>query len=67
MLRGDWDGGVEHPLAKDAVSGRWTVTLQIPSGTYNYEYLIGGKRQFDPSGMLRFDDQGGQTNFITIG
>lgn len=55
------------PMRK-TVGGSWTVTLQIPSGRYQYKYIVDGTWVTDPDNPDKApDNYGGQNSVVTIG
>lgn len=56
-----WDDGV--PLKKDG-SGRWKTTLTLPSGEYQYRFLVDGEWRDDPNCTEKAPNRFGTVNCI---
>jgi hypothetical protein len=60
----DWTRGTVHLSGPDA-SGHWAVTIPLPSGRHEYQFLVDGERLVaDPKALLYRPDGFGQNNAV---
>jgi 5'-AMP-activated protein kinase regulatory beta subunit len=60
-----WDPS-SRPLKKDA-KGIWKTTMMIPSGTYEYRFIVDGEWAEDPNAQAkRMNEFGSHNSVITI-
>jgi len=60
-----WDPGA-LPMARGA-SGVWTVTIPLPVGEHQYQFVVDGARwEPDPSAHAQVDDGFGGTNSVIV-
>jgi 1,4-alpha-glucan branching enzyme len=61
----NWDKKI-HPMKKDK-SGLWNKTVIIPSGRYEYKFLVDGEWWHDPRNQeVCFNKHGTLNSVITI-
>ena len=58
-----WDPN-SHPLSGPDRSGRWTVTVNLPSGRYEYLFVINGNTWVLDPAALSVDNGLGERNSI---
>ncbi|HEY7395478.1 MAG TPA: isoamylase early set domain-containing protein [Gemmatimonadaceae bacterium] len=61
----DWDD-TKSPLVRVPNSGLWTVTLPLPAGRHEYQFVVDGNWLPDPSAPVAGDDGFGRTNSVRI-
>ena len=59
----DWARGTIRLSGPDA-SGHWVVTIPLPSGRYEYQFLVDGELVPDPKALLYRPDGFGQKNAV---
>jgi 1,4-alpha-glucan branching enzyme len=61
-----WDPG-SHRLAGPGPDGRWTITLSLPPGRYEYLFLVNGSAWVpDPAAPSADDGLGGRNSVLTV-
>ena len=61
----DWDGS--RSLMKRNDDGTWTITLRVPPGSYEYQFLVDGKtRMTDPTAPGTDSDFGEANSVLTV-
>jgi len=68
-VMGSFNGWRAEPCELRTVDGetRWTVTLQLPSGRYEYAFVVDGKRIIpDPDAGLHEEDGFGNHNAVLL-
>lgn len=58
----NWDA-TRTPLTRDA-QGAWTTTVWLPSGRYEYRFLVDGQWIDDPSAKESVQNTFGSTNAV---
>jgi Glycogen recognition site of AMP-activated protein kinase len=61
----DWDD-TKAPLVRVPNSGLWRVTLPLPAGRHEYQFVVDGAWLPDPSAPVAGDDGFGRTNSVRI-
>ena len=61
----DWDD-TKSPLVRVPDSGLWKVTLSLPAGRHEYQFVVDGSWLPDPSAPVAGDDGFGRTNSVRI-
>jgi len=61
----DWDD-TKSPLVRVPNSGLWKVTLPLPAGRHEYQFVVDGAWLPDPSAPVAGDDGFGRTNSVRI-
>src|SRR5262245_5238724 len=61
----DWDA-TKAPLVRVPNSGLWKVTLPLPAGRHEYQFVVDGTWLPDPGAPLAGDDGFGRTNSVRI-
>lgn len=61
----DWDAS-KSPLVRVPNSGLWTVTLPLPAGRHEYQFVVDGTWLPDPGAPLAGDDGFGRTSSVRI-
>jgi hypothetical protein len=61
----DWDD-TKSPLVRVPNSGLWRVTLPLPAGRHEYQFVVDGAWLPDPSAPVAGDDGFGRTNSVRI-
>jgi hypothetical protein len=62
----DWDLSAT-PMAFDSVHGAWSVTIPLPPGRHEFQYIIDGKKRLnDPTLPQVSSDFGSPNSVITI-
>ncbi len=66
-LAGDFNGWdpSARPMKRDA-SGKWTATLTLPTGEYQYRFYIDGAWTDDPQCDERAPNEFGSANCVRI-
>lgn len=68
QLVGDFTNWQANPISlKRQPDGIWSVTVEIPPGTYHYRFLVDGQWRDDPECTLRVPNPCGSTNSVRIG
>ncbi|TBL76315.1 alpha/beta hydrolase-fold protein [Paenibacillus thalictri] len=50
----EWTPNMDHfgdytfDMEKDQLSGKWIISMPLPSGAYSYSYVVDGKKLYDP-------------------
>lgn len=57
---------VATPLARDAASGKWVVSLRLPPGRHVYAFVVDGDVTADPAAPRAADDDFGSTNSVVL-
>lgn len=61
-----WDRH-SHLLAGPGPDGRWTITLPLPPGRYEYLYVVNGSEWVrDPSAPFADDGLGGRNSVVMV-
>ena len=61
-----WDPN-SHPLSGPDRSGRWTVTVNLPSGRYEYLFIINGNAWvLDPAALSVENGFGERNSIVTV-
>ena len=66
LLVGDFTGWEQAPLALKKVKGRWSKTVSLPRGRYEYRLLVDGKWCDDPECKTRNPNQFGGENCVCV-
>jgi hypothetical protein len=67
-LVGDFNGwdDTKSPLVRIPDSGLWRVTLPLPAGRHEYQFVVDGTWLPDPGAPVAGDDGFGRTNSVRI-
>jgi len=66
-LVGDFTGWQQAPISmKKDKAGRWTKTVSLPPGKYEYRLLVDGEWRNDPQCPNRTHNQYGDENCVCI-
>lgn len=67
-LVGDFNGwdATKSPLVRVANSGLWKVTLPLPAGRHEYQFVVDGTWLPDPGAPIAGDDGFGRPNSVRI-
>jgi 1,4-alpha-glucan branching enzyme len=60
-----WDA-TKSPLVRVPNSGLWKVTLPLPAGRHEYQFVVDGTWLPDPGAPVAGDDGFGRTNSVRI-
>ena len=67
LVAGDFTGWQEAPVSlKKSKGGKWTKTLSLPPGKYQYRLLVDGEWCDDPQCGQRQPNQYGGENCICV-
>lgn len=68
MLVGDFTHWQDKPInLVKREGGRWTVSVNLPPGTYHYRFLVDGQWRDDPENTLRVTNPfGGENSVRTV-
>jgi 1,4-alpha-glucan branching enzyme len=65
LLAGDFTGWQQKPLAfTRQKTGIWKLSVVLPSGAYQYRFLVDGQWQNDPSCSTRCLNEFGSENCV---
>lgn len=66
-IAGEFNEWKAAEMQRDS-SGVWTLTLDIPAGTYGYKFLVNGEVwTFDPANSARKTVEGNENSSVTVG
>jgi hypothetical protein len=62
----DWSAS-ELDMARSPATGRWTITVPLPSGEHEYMFVVDGEQWVpDPNAHAQVDDGFGQSNSVIV-
>lgn len=62
----DWQEGAT-PMVYDSAHAAWTVTVMLPPGRYEYQFLVNGERHVaDPAAPIATSDFGSPNSVVTV-
>lgn len=66
-LIGDFNDWQPTPMVKDTASGGWTVSIPLPVGRHQYQFLLDGTRHVtDPTAPMASGDFGSPNSVVTV-
>lgn len=68
MLVGDFTSWQDKPISMvKRDEGRWTASVNLPPGTYQYQFIVDGQWRHDPDNTQRVPNPyGGENSVRTV-